>query len=320
MLTCLIDALEGRDVATVDIPRAFMQADMEGEDVHVKMQGKLVHLLAQIDPKLYRQYITDENGKSVLYVKLKKALYGTLQAALLFWKDLSTTLQEWGFTINPYDWCVANKEEDGKQITIVWHADDLKLSHVNSNVVTKFIKKLEERYGKEAPLTIRRGKIHEYLGMTLDYTSKGKVKIDMRQYLKSILEDLPTDYDGSAVTPAADHLFTTNEHCKPLPEESAVLFHTIVAKLLFLCKRGRPDIQTAIAFLTTRVKKPDEDDQKKLHRVIRYLRLTSDLVLTLEADDTGVIRWWIDAAFAVHNDMKSHTGGVMSMGKGAIYS
>ena len=123
--------MEERDVATVDIPGAFMQADMEDDHVHMKLEGKMVHLLAQIDPKLYRKYITDEKGKPVMYVKLKKALYGTLQAAMLFWKNLSASLKEWGFTINPYDWCVANNEVNGEQITVVWHVDDLKISHAD---------------------------------------------------------------------------------------------------------------------------------------------------------------------------------------------
>ena len=57
---------------------------MEGDDVHVKMEGKLVNLLAQIYPKICRQYMTDENGKLVLYIKLKRAIYGTLQVVLLF--------------------------------------------------------------------------------------------------------------------------------------------------------------------------------------------------------------------------------------------
>ena len=60
-----------------------------------------------------------------MYVKLKKALYGTLQAALLFWKNLMNVLIEWGFVVNPYDWCVAKKMVNGKQLTIVWHVDDL---------------------------------------------------------------------------------------------------------------------------------------------------------------------------------------------------
>ena len=75
-----------------------------------------------------------------------------------------------------------------------------------------------------------------------------------------------------------------------------------------------------MAFLTTRVKSPDEDDLKKLQRAIRYLRDTSTLVLTLESDGSQTIHWWVDAAFAVHHDMKSHTGGMLSLGKGAIYS
>ena len=67
---------------------------------------------------------------------------------MLFWKILSTSLQEWGIEINPYDWCVTNKIVDGKQITIVWHVDDLKISHVDPAVVTTFINRLKERIRK----------------------------------------------------------------------------------------------------------------------------------------------------------------------------
>ena len=84
MLTCAIDALEGRDIATVDIPGAFMQADMVGDDVNMKIEGKMADLFTKLDPKLYRKYIVDENGKYVLYVRLKKALYGIIQEAMLF--------------------------------------------------------------------------------------------------------------------------------------------------------------------------------------------------------------------------------------------
>ena len=97
------------------------------------------------------------------------------------------------------------------------------------------------------------------------------------------------------------------------------MFHHNVAKLLFLCKRARPDIQTAVAFLCTRVKAPDTDDYKKLTRVMRYLRGTVNMPLTLEAESMQIVKWWVDASFAVHTDMKSHTGAVMTLGKGGIY-
>ena len=318
MLSCTIDAMEGRDVATVDIPGAFMQADVE-DTVHMKLEGTMAELLVRLDPKLYRKYVKTEHGKSVLYVELLKALYGTLKAALLFWKLLSSKLVEWGFEINPYDWCVANKMVDGKQCTILWHVDDLKISHVDSDVVTKIISTINQEFGKEAPITVKRGKVHDYLGMTLDYSMKGKVMVKMLDYVENMLRDAPEDMRGESATPAGSHLFQVNEDATKLDEEKAQVFHHIVAKSLFLCKRARPDVQTPVAFLCTRVKQPDEDDYKKLKRMIQYLRLTRNLFLTLEADNLSVVKWWVDASYAVHADMRSHTGATMSLGKGAIY-
>ena len=97
-------------------------------------------------------------------------------------------------------------------------------------------------------------------------------------------------------------------------------YHHLIAKLLYLCKRSRPDIQTAVAFLCTRVKQPDSDDWKKLSRCIKYLRETKDLYLTLEASPGVKLHWWVDASDAVHKDMQSHTGGTLSLRKGSVYS
>jgi hypothetical protein len=75
---------------------------------------------------------------------------------------------------------------------------------------------------------------------------------------------------------------------------------------LFVCKRARPDIQPAITFLTSRVKDPDESDWFKLTKMMQFLKNTLDDVLTLHSDGSGVITWYLDAAFAVHKDFKSH--------------
>jgi len=58
-----------------------------------------------------------------------------LEAALLFWQLLSNTLVEWGIKLNEYDPCVANKMINRKQCTIIWHVDDLKISHVKKKVM-----------------------------------------------------------------------------------------------------------------------------------------------------------------------------------------
>jgi hypothetical protein len=325
MLTCVIDAVERRDVATCDIPGAFMQSDMKGKVV-MKLEGVMAEAILKIDPKQYTKYVVKENGKDVIYVILAKALYGTLQAALLFWQNLSTQLEKWGFKINPYDFCVANKTINGKQCTIVWHVDDLKVSHVDPKVVTTVLESLDARYGQEivagkrAPLTTNQGKVHDYLGMTLDYSEPGFVKIDMTEYVAKILDEMPLDMSNTATSPAADHLFQIIDGIELLDEAQSDFFHATVAKLLFLCKRGRPDIQTAIAFLCTRVQQPSKHDYNKLARVIKYLRLTKDLVLRLGAENLNIVKWWVDASYGVHLDMRSHTGGAMSMGTGAVYS
>ena len=98
--------------------------------------------------------------------------------------------------------------------------------------------------------------------MQIDYTKIKQVQITMYDYIHNMLNELPPDMDGVATTSAANNLFSVNQEAQKLNEKSAEMFHHNVAKLLYLCKRARPDIQTAVAFLTTRVKKPDEDDLK----------------------------------------------------------
>ena len=124
-LTCLVDAIENRYVATCDVPGAFMHSDID-EQLHLKLESEIPELLVKVDPT-YAEFVSKEKGKMVIYAELSKALFGTLQAALLFWKNLSTFLiNDQGFKVNPYDWCMVNKDINGKQCTIGWHFDDLK--------------------------------------------------------------------------------------------------------------------------------------------------------------------------------------------------
>ena len=319
-ITCLVDAIENRYVATCDVPGAFMHSDID-EQVHLKLEGEIAELLVKVDAT-YAEFVTYENGKMVIYTELSKALYGTLQAALLFWKNLSEFLiNDQGFEVNPYDWCVVNKVINGKQCTIGWHVDDLKISHTDKHVVEEIITVLDEQYGKETPISVHRGPVQEYLGMTIDYTQKGKVSFSMPQYIEDLLLECPESImKGTSSTPAANHLFQVNDHAEKLSAMDAVLYHHLVAKLLYLGKRTRPDLLTAISFLCTRIQSPDIDDFKKLGRCLRYLRDTKHLSLTLEADGMNVIQWWVDASFATHPNCRSHTGATLSFGKGSVYS
>ncbi len=91
------------------------------------LKGELADMMVQIVPQVYRKYVmVDKKGTPILYVKLQKALYGLMRASLLFYRKLRKELEDYGFKINPYDPCVTNKmTTSGKQMTLVWHVDDL---------------------------------------------------------------------------------------------------------------------------------------------------------------------------------------------------
>jgi hypothetical protein len=135
-----------------------------------------------------------------------------------------------------YECYVANKEINGPHCTIIWHVDDLKISHFDPTVVTDVIQMLSHEFGKEAPLTINRAHVHECLGMTLDFSIPGKSEICNGELHKNTLQAIPDDMDGTATTPSAGYLFEV-KHNNPelLDQETADMFHHNVAKLFFLC-------------------------------------------------------------------------------------
>jgi hypothetical protein len=143
----------------------------------------------------------------------------------------------------------------------------------------------------------------------------------MTKYVDNMINKFPVKLGKKDVTktPAADSLFNLGTGAK-LDTKRSEIFHTFVAKGLFLCKRARPNIQQVILVLCTRVKDLNQADWEKLMRVMKYLNGTRNEYLTLSADDLRVVKWYVEASFAVHPDFKSHTGAVMILGKGAMQS
>jgi hypothetical protein len=316
MATLVIDAKEQRDVAIFDVPGAYLHADMPKEKfVLLKLEGEFVNIMCDVNPQ-YTHFVRTENGKKVLYLQLLKALYGCIESALLWYKCYTTTLKKMGFKINHTDKCIANKMINDKQCTVVWYVDDNKLSHVDENVVSKVIKSVEDVYG---PLVTTRGKKHTFLGMDIEFCNDGSVKIGTKEYINEAIKDFDEDVSKNVSSPANLGLNTIDQKSPLLPIKKKDLFHSIVAKLLWVMKRGRPDIETTIAFLCTRVAAPTDQDWKKLRRLLQFLNQTIDDIRIVAADDLSALFTWIDAAYAVHPNMRSHTGGAMSMGTGVLH-
>jgi hypothetical protein len=140
----------------------------------------------------------------------------------------------------------------------------------------------------------------------------------MKDYVEEAISDFGEDITKSATTPAKRDLFEVNEASEELTNEKSEVFHSVVAKLLYVSKRGRLDIQLVITFLCTRVSCSTKQDWEKLKRVLMYLRGTLDEFLILGADDVTIMKTWVNASYVVHKDMKSHTEGAVSFGRGGV--
>ena len=121
--------LRAQHVACFKILGEFLHANVN-KDITMVLKDRQAELMVQVAPNLYRKYITvDRKGTAILYVKMQNFLCGLLRSALLFYNKLVANLESDGFMLNPYDSCVANKVVDGKQMTVCWHVDNLKVSH-----------------------------------------------------------------------------------------------------------------------------------------------------------------------------------------------
>ena len=311
LLMAGLAARERRAVATIDFPGAYLNATMRSTVV-IKLNAYLSKVLCEINGE-YQHFCQDDG---TLLLQLNKALYGCVESARLWYEKLSDELKQMGFTINVYDNCVFNRTEpDGTQTTLVVHVDDMFVAAGSEANIDNLISQLNAKFDD---VSCERGSVLNYLGMVFDFSKNGKVSVSMEKFMSELMEDY-SSIEGLARTPATNNLFRVNEASEPLGADEAEAFHTCVAKLLYLCKRVRSDVSTAIAFLTSRVQKPTVEDQKKLYRVIQYLRATRDLRLTIDMSESMEITAFIDASFGVHLDMKSHTGIAIILGQGLIY-
>ena len=164
---------------TLDIPNAYIQVSVPlqevGSRILMKVRGDLVEWLCQINPASYAPYVVIERRMKVLYLQVTKAIYGMLQAGLFWYRKLRSDL-EVGFVFNNYDPCVVNWMKKGDQHTIRSHIDDVLLSHVNVSVTDEFVEWCQSKYGDLKDISVCRRKIHQFLGMTLDFLTDGECK------------------------------------------------------------------------------------------------------------------------------------------------
>ena len=201
-------------------------------------------ILCSINPE-YSVHVRTEGGGEVLYLRIRKAIYGMIESALLWYDLFVSVLKDMGFVLNPYDMCVAKKTINVKQCTVAWYVDNNKISHVEQEVVDGMVAKIGKRF---PGLTISTVTEHTFLGIRIKYLDNGTVSLNMIDYIQEVVDDFGKDFLQMVLTPAARWLFAVSD-ARKLNGEQVETFSLLVAKFfmglsmradgLFTC-RGFP--------------------------------------------------------------------------------
>ena len=200
-----IAARDKKSKATIDIGGAYLNADMAptGVTVHMNIDAYLTGRLVHLDPS-YARFVKP-NG--TVTVKLIKALYGTVEAAKLWYDLITKILREAGFTPNPFDRCVLNKPlANDKLLTVVLYVDDLLILGPYDGI--QWLKAhLESKFPE---VSYHEGEVLDYIGMTFDFDKlPGKVCVTMKQITDDIVNT--SGVSVTHPTPAAANLFDIDE-------------------------------------------------------------------------------------------------------------
>jgi hypothetical protein len=287
-------------IGKLDIKGAFIQTEMRGTPVYIKCRGRLKDLALETYPE-YKKYV---GADRILYCKLKKALYGCVQASKLWYEKLRSFLRTQGYVCSEVDLCLFRRVVGDEIYLLVVYVDDVLVVAKRSE-----LDRLRGAFTKEFRwVTMVDGDTQSYLGMLLTVCA-GVVKIDMRYYLGKIL----SEHDNLPIVtrPGAKNSFMLDEKSPLLDGAQRKAFHTSVAKLLYLSKRARPDVISVVGFLCTRVKEPTGEDQRKLERVLGYLKGTEGWIMEVKPKGFLNVVAYVDASFSAHPDGKSHNGVVV---------
>jgi hypothetical protein len=161
--------------------------------------------------------------------------------------------------------------------------------------------------------------------MEIGFLEEGKLTLGLVQCMSGMTEELEEaltpcaeNLDRDYPHPAAKWLFTVKPDTGKLNQAKADIFTKFVAKLIWVMKRARPDVEPTVSFLSTGVKAPDKDDWHKFKRLMCWMKKTKADVRIIGADDLLNMIVMIDSAHAAHDDMRGHTGGVTSFGTGVV--
>ena len=315
MLLLKAAAHNGQKVAVADIPGAYLHAKFTDLSLDakpdarrfVKANGRLASLMAD-NHKHCKNAITKHG---IIFLEIKRALYGLIESAKLWYCELSSMLIAQGFSQHECDPCIFSKPN--QQFTIGVYVDDIIILYRRQQDLSWFLSLLEKTYGEPRAQMI--GPI-DYLNVTITRQNDGGMTISQKRYILAIAEKFPKYFSADTTSyPSTPYDAKLFEPLDTTPAEDPKTFTSVVMSLVYTCTRGRPDIFLGISFLCTHVQSPTKADEQKLKRICLYLMGTIDKVLLLTPSPELNLISWIDASYAIHQDAKGHSGVIITAGE-----
>ena len=300
-----IAAFENYEVFKVDIGSAFMRTPMVDDVKHkwVKLDKRVVQLLCELQPGKYEPYVLPDGS---VIVEMKAISYGFVEAAHYWWKGLTETFKDNGYSQGNKDKCVYIKREGDKVAYCGVTVDDcFFVTSRHDNWKDQQINMLKNKYEE---ITVEDGDELGLIGIQIKMDRENKrVILTQRKNIERIINSFKTT--KGAPTPAMVNLMGDDDESPKLHDQREFL--SKCSMLMFVSQRTYPEIRPATVKLSTKYNKATELDMQKAHRVAEYIYGSKDVHCLILAPKSMKLVASADAAYAEHTDAKSHSGGTV---------
>ena len=301
-----IAAKENRGGFTMDIPGAYLNAWLKHKHV-----VKFPRDLAAAYVELYPEYVKYLQNDGTMLMLIEKALYGLVESSALWYEEIKSFLLSLGYETHASDQGIFQKKSNGDTITICLWVDDF-LGFSTSKALTAELKKaVVDRYGDAR---FDDGEVLNYIGMTITQPHNGTIIVKQKEYIKKIVQD--AGVTKTHISPNHPNLMTRKDKSKvqPLSRQGQTRYLSLLMSAMFLAKRTRPEILTAVCILAGRVQNPDNQDMIFLLRIFEYLNGSMDIGIRYSPGDLK-LTYWIDASYSLHHDSRGHSGIMATLGR-----
>ena len=315
-----IAGFEGRQLLVGDIPSAYLQAE------HVPANGKPVYIIADryvtrliVESMPEYQNFVRPNGTMIL--KVKKAMYGLVESAWLWYKEFEKHLLELGYNVSSCDRGLFYKKVFrqgrcvGSNIASV-HVDDI-ISAASPNeegkkLETEFWSSMEKRW---PGIKLQRGPSYKHLSWNIKQDKvTGVIRKCQKDYLVGLVKECGVEKEHKL--PCRSDILTSDPASPKLDSNGVTRFRSILQKIAY-ARDGRPDFDFVVCYLQSKQSAPTEQDWNDLQHLLGYVRRFPEREVVIKPVDMQ-LRGAADASFNITQDGRSYYGYAITLGHSLI--